>query len=141
MKPSRANSLELAYVSRRRFAAASRSSRLNGFSRTVRSVKSQLVWLLPKRSEPACCKILRFLLQCQQSLHIRSILIMAPRELALFSSLFHFPAGIAVTSIHPSANDLVIGVACQTSSMPCPQCQQPSARIHSRYQRLVECIL
>jgi transposase len=55
----------------------------------------------------------------------------------LFSSVFHFPAGIAIDSIEPSANELVIGVACEAPSMPCPECQQPSFRIHSRYQRTV----
>lgn len=62
---------------------------------------------------------------------------MDPRELALFSRVFHLPAGIAVTSVHPSAGELVIGVACLAPSMPCPACQQPSARIHSHYQRTV----
>ena len=62
---------------------------------------------------------------------------MDPTEMAFFSSLFHLPAGIAVTSLHPSASELVIGVACHTTSMPCPQCHQPSARIHGRYQRTV----
>src|SRR5690348_14241259 len=55
----------------------------------------------------------------------------------LFSSVFHFPAGISIDSVDPSANELVIGVACEAPSMPCPECQQPSARIHSHYQRTV----
>src|SRR5712691_2643076 len=62
---------------------------------------------------------------------------MNPREMALLTTLFHLPAGIAVTSVHPSASELVIGVACHTTSMPCPQCHQPSARIHGHYQRTV----
>jgi len=37
----------------------------------------------------------------------------------------------------PSANELVMRIACDFSSMPCPECHQPSARIHSCYQRLV----
>jgi len=53
------------------------------------------------------------------------------------SSVFHFPAGITIGSIDPSANELVIGIACDTPSMPCPECQQPSFRIHGHYQRLV----
>jgi len=57
--------------------------------------------------------------------------------MALLTTLFHLPAGIAVTSVHPSASELVIGVACHTTSMPCPQCHQPSARIHGHYQRTV----
>src|SRR6266700_5407220 len=60
---------------------------------------------------------------------------MGSRE--LFSSVFHFPAGITIDSIDPSANELVMRVACDFPSMPCPECQQPSARIHSRYQRFV----
>jgi transposase len=55
----------------------------------------------------------------------------------LLSSVFHFPAGISIDSIDPSANELVIRVACNVPCMPCPDCQQPSARIHSRYQRTV----
>ena len=62
---------------------------------------------------------------------------MDPREMALFSRVFHLPAGIAVTSVHPSASELVIGVACLAPSMPCPACHQPSARIHGHYQRTV----
>jgi transposase len=60
---------------------------------------------------------------------------MGSRE--LFSSVFHFPAGITIDSIDPSANELVMRVACDFPSMPCPECQQPSARIHSHYQRTV----
>jgi len=62
---------------------------------------------------------------------------MDPREMALFSRVFHLPAGIAVTSVHPSASELVIGMACLTPSMSCPACHQPSARIHGHYQRTV----
>ena len=62
---------------------------------------------------------------------------MDPRETALFTSLFHLPAGMAVISVHPSVSELVIGVACHTTSMPCPECHQPSARIHGHYQRTV----
>ena len=62
---------------------------------------------------------------------------MDPREMALFTSVFHLPAGIAVTSVQPSASELVMCVACQAASMPRPQCHQPSARIHGHYQRTV----
>ncbi len=55
----------------------------------------------------------------------------------LFSSVFHFPAGITIDSLDPSANELVMRIACDWPSMPCPECQQPSARIHSRYPRTV----
>ncbi len=55
----------------------------------------------------------------------------------MLSSVFHFPAGITIDSIDPSANELVIRIACDFPSMPCPECQQRSARIHSRYQRLI----
>src|SRR5690242_17100892 len=67
----------------------------------------------------------------------RSMRSMDPKEMALLTALFHLPAGITMTSVHPSASELVIGVPCQTSSMPCPECQHPSARIHGHYQRLV----
>src|SRR5216684_9427317 len=62
---------------------------------------------------------------------------MDPREMTLFSRVFHLPAGIAVTSVHPSASELVMCVACQAASMPCPECHQPSARIHGHYRRTV----
>jgi len=55
----------------------------------------------------------------------------------LLSSVFHFPAGITIDSIDPSANELVIGLACEAPSMPCPQCHQLSTRIHGHYQRTV----
>jgi transposase len=62
---------------------------------------------------------------------------MEPREAALLSSLLHLPAGITITSVHPSAAELVICIACHRTNMPCPQCHQPSARIHGHYQRMV----
>ncbi|WP_157506321.1 transposase family protein [Ktedonobacter racemifer] len=62
---------------------------------------------------------------------------MDPREAALLSSLLHLPTGITVTSVHPSVTELVIGIACHTPSMPCPECHQLSARIHGHYQRTV----
>jgi transposase len=60
---------------------------------------------------------------------------MGSRE--MLSSVFHFPAGITIDSIDSSANELVIRIACDVPSRPCPECQQPSARIHSCYQRMV----
>src|SRR6266704_272267 len=62
-------------------------------------------------------------------------MLMGSRE--MLSSVFHFPAGITIDSIDPSANELVMRIACDFSSMPCPECHQPSARIHSCYQRMV----
>src|SRR6266699_6219621 len=55
----------------------------------------------------------------------------------MLSSVFHFPAGITIDSIDPSANELVISITCDAPSMPCPQCHQPSFRIHGHYQRTV----
>jgi len=55
----------------------------------------------------------------------------------MLSSVFHFPAGITIDSIDPGANELVIGIACDAPSMPCPQCHQPSFRIHGHYHRTV----
>jgi transposase len=55
----------------------------------------------------------------------------------MLSSVFHFPAGITIDTIDPSANELVIGIACDAPSMPCPECHQPSFRIHGHYQRTV----
>ncbi len=62
---------------------------------------------------------------------------MEPKEAALLASILHLPAGILVTSIHPSATEFVVRVACHTPSMPCPECHQPSTRIHGNYQRTV----
>src|SRR5712671_6406419 len=62
---------------------------------------------------------------------------MEPREAALLSSILHLPAGITIISVHPSATELVIRVACHAPSMPCPECHQLSARIHGSYQRTV----
>src|SRR5258707_1136566 len=62
---------------------------------------------------------------------------MEPREAALLSSILHLPAGITILSDHPSATELVIRVACHAPSMPCPECHQPSTRIHGNYQRTV----
>ena len=62
---------------------------------------------------------------------------MEPREAALLSSILHLPAGITILSVHPSATELVVGVACHAPSMPCPECHQPSTRIHGNYQRTV----
>jgi transposase len=62
---------------------------------------------------------------------------MDPRERALFSRVFHLPAEITITSVDPSPTELVIGVACQAPRMECPECHQPSARMHGSYQRTV----
>ena len=62
---------------------------------------------------------------------------MEPKEAALLSSILHLPSGITITSVHPSATELVVRVACHVPSMPCPECHQPSSRIHSNYQRTV----
>jgi hypothetical protein len=42
---------------------------------------------------------------------------MEPREAALLSSILHLPAGITITSVHPSPTELVIRVACHAPSM------------------------
>ena len=62
---------------------------------------------------------------------------MEPKEAALLSSLLHFPAGLTITSVHPSASELVVGAACHAASMPCPECGQLSTRIHGSYQRTI----
>jgi transposase len=62
---------------------------------------------------------------------------MEPREAALLASILHLPTGITITSVHPSTTGLVIRVACQALSMPCPECRQPSTRIHGNYERTV----
>jgi transposase len=62
---------------------------------------------------------------------------MEPREAARLASILHLPTGITITSVHPSATELVIRVACHAASMPCPECHQPSTRIHGNYERTV----
>src|SRR6266700_4866725 len=62
---------------------------------------------------------------------------MEPREAALLSSILHLPAGITITSVHPSTTELVIRVACHVPSMQCPDCHQPTTRIHGNYERTV----
>jgi transposase len=62
---------------------------------------------------------------------------MEPREAALLSSILRLPAGLTITSVHPSATELAVDVACHAPSMPCPECHQLSARIHGSYQRTV----
>jgi transposase len=62
---------------------------------------------------------------------------MDPREIALFSHVFHLPAEITITSVDPSPTELVMGVACQAPRMECPECHQLSARMHGSYQRTV----
>jgi transposase len=62
---------------------------------------------------------------------------MEPREAARLASILHLSAGITITSVHPSTTELVIRVACHAASMPCPECHQPSTRIHGNYERTV----
>jgi transposase len=62
---------------------------------------------------------------------------MTQNEMNILSPLFHLPARIAIASIHPSASELVIRVACTSTSMACPSCEHPSARVHGAYQRTV----
>jgi hypothetical protein len=62
---------------------------------------------------------------------------MDQREINLLSSVLHLPAGITIESAHPSPNELVLRVACCSPSMECPECHQPSVRIHGSYQRTV----
>jgi len=62
---------------------------------------------------------------------------MEPTEAARLASILHLPAGITITSVHPSVTELVIRLACHVASMPCPECDQLSTRIHETYQRTV----
>jgi transposase len=62
---------------------------------------------------------------------------MDTRDRDLLSSLFHFPVGMTIESVHPGVHELIICVACCSPSMACPECHQPSVRIHGRYRRTV----
>jgi transposase len=59
------------------------------------------------------------------------------RDRDLLSSVFHFPVGLTIESVHPSVHELIIHMACCQPTMACPECHQPSARIHGRYRRTV----
>ena len=59
------------------------------------------------------------------------------RDRDQLSSVFHFPVGLTIESMHPSVHELIIHMACCQPTMACPECHQPSARIHGRYRRTV----
>lgn len=67
----------------------------------------------------------------------RSFLLLDSKERALRSSVFHIPAGSPMMSVHTSATERTIHVGCDLPAMPCPECSQPSARIHGHDQRTV----
>jgi hypothetical protein len=56
----------------------------------------------------------------------------------ILSSWLSFPDGIAIESIYPTQASFILQVACAYPTAVCPLCQQPSARIHEHYRRLVE---
>ena len=55
----------------------------------------------------------------------------------LLASCLALPVSLRLVSLHPSATSLTVSVACRHLTAACPLCQQPSERIHSRYQRTI----
>lgn len=53
------------------------------------------------------------------------------------SALLPLPEDITLQSVHPSPTSVVVRLACQRPSAACPQCQQPSERVHGHYTRTV----
>ncbi len=53
------------------------------------------------------------------------------------SPFLPLPDSLAITSVAATATHLVVHVTCTSPTACCPQCQQPSDRIHGHYERTV----
>lgn len=53
------------------------------------------------------------------------------------SALLPLPEDITLQAVHPTLTSVVVRIACQRPSAACPQCQQPSTRVHGHYTRIV----
>src|SRR5260370_25861192 len=58
-------------------------------------------------------------------------------DMRILASCFGLPENIVVTSVHPTTLMMSISIACCVPVTLCPLCQQPSERVHSKYQRTV----
>lgn len=58
-------------------------------------------------------------------------------DMRMLASCFDLPENMAITSVHPTERTLAIDLACIDPTACCPLCQQPSERVHSKYQRTV----
>lgn len=47
------------------------------------------------------------------------------------------PEGIVLQSVHSTVTAIVVQIACRQKSAACPQCEQPSQRVHGCYTRTV----
>jgi transposase len=56
---------------------------------------------------------------------------------AMDMALLPLPEDITLQSVHPAETVVVAQIACQHPSAACPQCQQPSERVHGYYTRTV----
>lgn len=62
---------------------------------------------------------------------------MNQKDLEVLSSCFALPENIVITSVHPAALIVTVDLACCDPTACCPLCQQPSERVHSKYQRTI----
>lgn len=53
------------------------------------------------------------------------------------AALLSLPEDITLQSVHPTPTSVLAHIACQRKSAACPQCQQPSIRVHGYYTRTV----
>jgi len=58
-------------------------------------------------------------------------------QATLSSPFLPLPDGLVMTSVDVETNCLVVHIACQLKSALCPECEQPSERIHGSYVRTV----
>ena len=66
---------------------------------------------------------------------------MDPVSAEVLCAILQMPENMTVEAVYPSKTQLTVQIACVLESAVCPLCQQSSERIHSRYGRLVECML
>jgi transposase len=62
---------------------------------------------------------------------------MNAEDMSMLSACFALPENMAITAVHPTALTLTIDLTCCDPTACCPLCQQPSERVHSKYQRTV----
>ena len=59
----------------------------------------------------------------------------------MLTQLFSLPSHLLVEDVLIENDVLTLVIKSTLMEVPCPDCRQFSSRIHSRYTRLVECIL
>ena len=58
-------------------------------------------------------------------------------DMRVLSSCFGLPENMVIASIQPTPLLVSVSLACSDFVALCPLCQQPSERVHSKYQRAV----